>query len=79
MQDLIRNMPGVLSTVGCSGGDVPNATYRHHGTHAEAVEVVNSSSKFTTTRNRQGNDVGTSYRSATIYVNDAQKHVAKIR
>ncbi len=78
MQDLIRKMPGVLSTrVGYSGGDVPNATYRNHGTHAEAIEIVfdpNVMSYRTllefffqihdpTTRNRQGNDTGASYRS----------------
>jgi peptide-methionine (S)-S-oxide reductase len=79
MQDLIRKLPGVTRTrVGYSGGDVPNATYRNHGTHAEAIEVVFDPSKLSyrellelffqihdpTTKNRQGNDVGTSYRSA---------------
>jgi peptide-methionine (S)-S-oxide reductase len=78
-QQLVRRMPGVISTrVGYSGGDVPNATYRNHGTHAEALEVIFDPSKTSfrdllefffqihdpTTRNRQGNDVGTSYRSA---------------
>src|SRR3954453_6230302 len=82
MQDLIRKMPGVLSTrVGYSGGDVRNATYHHHGTHAEAIKVVFDPTIISyrsllefffqihdpTTRNRQGNDVGTSYRSAIFY------------
>jgi peptide-methionine (S)-S-oxide reductase len=92
MQDLIRKMPGVLSTrVGYSGGDVPNATYRHHGTHAEAIEIVfdpKVTSFLTlleiffqihdpTTRNRQGNDTGASYRSAIFYVDDKQKRIAE--
>ena len=91
MQDLIRRQPGVVSTrVGYSGGDVPNATYRHHGTHAEAIEIVFDPAKTSfrqilefffqihdpTTRNRQGNDVGTGYRSAIFYVDDDQKAVA---
>jgi peptide-methionine (S)-S-oxide reductase len=92
MQDLIRKMPGVISTrVGYSGGDVPNATYRNHGTHAEVIEIV-FDPKLTsyrallefffqihdpTTRNRQGNDVGASYRSAIFYVNDEQKRLAE--
>ncbi|ORW30002.1 methionine sulfoxide reductase A [Mycobacterium paraense] len=91
MQDLIRKQPGVISTrVGYSGGDVPNATYRHHGTHAEAVEIVYDPTLTDyrtllefffqihdpTTKNRQGDDVGTSYRSAIFYVNDEQKRVA---
>ena len=82
MQDLIRKQPGVLSTrVGYSGGDVPNATYRNHGTHAEAVEIVYDPAVTDyrtllefffqihdpTTKNRQGNDRGTSYRSAIFY------------
>ena len=73
MQDLIRRYDGVMSTrVGYSGGDVPNATYRNHGTHAEAIEIVFDPTKISyrrllefffqihdpTTRNRQGNDVG---------------------
>jgi len=77
MQDLIRKQPGVLKTrVGYSGGDVPNATYRHHGTHAEAIEIEFDPAKLSyrellelffqihdpTTKNRQGNDVGSSYR-----------------
>jgi len=90
-QDLIRRQPGVISTrVGYSGGDVPNATYRNHGTHAEAVEIIFDPTKTSfrkilefffqihdpTTRNRQGNDMGTSYRSAIFYVDDAQRAVA---
>jgi peptide-methionine (S)-S-oxide reductase len=77
MQDLIRRHDGVISTrVGYTGGDVPNATYRNHGTHAEAIEIVFDPAKISyrrllefffqihdpTTRNRQGNDIGTSYR-----------------
>jgi peptide-methionine (S)-S-oxide reductase len=91
MQDLLRRYPGVLSTrVGYTGGDVPNATYRNHGTHAEAIEIVFDPSKISyrqilefffqihdpATKNRQGNDVGTSYRSAIFYLNDEQKQVA---
>src|SRR5690606_252433 len=90
-QDLIRRQPGVVSTrVGYSGGDVPDATYRNHGTHAEAVEIifdpaVTSFRKLLefffqihdpTTRNRQGNDVGMSYRSAIFYTSEDQKRVA---
>lgn len=92
MQDLIRRYPGVLRTrVGYSGGDVPNATYRHHGTHAEAIEIIFDPQKLSyrkllefffqihdpTTKNRQGNDVGTSYRSAIFYTNEEQKRVAE--
>jgi peptide-methionine (S)-S-oxide reductase len=92
MQDLIRRQPGVISTrVGYSGGDVPNATYRNHGTHAEAIEIVFDPTKTSyrtllefffqihdpTTRNRQGNDMGTSYRSAIFYVSPEQKRVAE--
>ena len=92
MQDLIRKLPGVLSTrVGYSGGDVPHATYRHHGTHAEAIEVVFDPTKLSyrellelffqihdpTTKNRQGNDVGTSYRSGIYYLSDEQRRVAE--
>ena len=91
MQDLIRKMPGVLSTrVGYSGGDVPNATYRNHGTHAEAIEITFDPDKISyrrllefffqihdpSTPNRQGNDRGTSYRSGIYYANDAQHQVA---
>jgi len=92
MQDLLRRYPGVLSTrVGYTGGDVPNATYRNHGTHAEAIEVIFDPQKLSyrqllefffqlhdpTTRNRQGNDVGTSYRSAIFYTTEVQKKVAE--
>ena len=91
MQDLIRKKPGVISTrVGYSGGDVPNATYRNHGTHAEAIEIVFDPARTSfrqllefffqihdpTTPNRQGNDRGTSYRSAIFYLDDEQKRVA---
>jgi peptide-methionine (S)-S-oxide reductase len=92
MQDLIRKMPGVVSTrVGYSGGDVPNATYRNHGTHAEAIEINFDPAAISyrkilefffqihdpSTRNRQGNDIGTSYRSAIYYANDEQKATAE--
>jgi len=92
MQDLIRRYPGVLRTrVGYSGGDVPNATYRHHGTHAEAIEIIFDPQKLSyrkllefffqihdpTTKNRQGNDTGASYRSAIFYTNDEQKRIAE--
>jgi len=92
MQDLIRKLPGVTSTrVGYSGGDVPHATYRKHGTHAEAIEVVFDPTKLSyrellefffqihdpTTKNRQGNDVGTSYRSGIYYLSDEQRRVAE--
>jgi peptide-methionine (S)-S-oxide reductase len=92
MQDLIRKRDGVISTrVGYSGGDVPNATYRHHGTHAEAIEIVFDPERLSfrellefffqvhdpTTRNRQGNDVGTSYRSAIFTTNDEQRRIAE--
>ena len=91
MEDLFRKQPGVVSTrVGYSGGDVKNATYRNHGTHAEAIEVVYDPTKTDfrsilsfffqihdpTTKNRQGNDLGTSYRSAIFYTSDEQKQVA---
>jgi peptide-methionine (S)-S-oxide reductase len=91
MQDLIRKYPGVITTrVGYTGGDVPNATYRKHGTHAESIEITFDPSKITyrkllefffqihdpTTRNRQGNDVGTSYRSAIFFTNEEQKRIA---
>jgi peptide-methionine (S)-S-oxide reductase len=91
MQDLIRKLPGVISTrVGYTGGDVPSATYRNHGTHAEAIEIVFDPSQTTyrrllefffqihdpTTLNRQGNDRGTSYRSAIYFTSDQQKAIA---
>lgn len=92
VQDLIRSQPGVVSTrVGYTGGDTPNATYRNHGTHAEAIEILFDPTATSyrkilefffqihdpTTRNRQGNDVGTSYRSAIFYLDDEQKQVAE--
>ncbi len=92
MQDLIRKRPGVLSTrVGYTGGDVPNATYRNHGTHAEAIEIVFDPEQTSyrdllefffqihdpTTLNRQGNDIGMSYRSAIYYLDDEQRRVAE--
>jgi len=92
MQDLIRRMPGVVSTrVGYSGGDVPNATYRNHGSHAEAIEIIFDPHTLSfrellefffqihdpSTRNRQGNDVGASYRSAIFYNSEAQRQVAE--
>ncbi|GHD68045.1 peptide-methionine (S)-S-oxide reductase MsrA [Jeongeupia chitinilytica] len=88
MQDLIRKLPGVTATrVGYSGGNVANATYRNHGTHAEAIEIVFDPEKISyrrllefffqihdpSTPNRQGNDRGTSYRSAIFYIGDAQR------
>jgi len=92
MQDLIRQLPGVVSTrVGYTGGDTPNATYRNHGTHAEGIEIVFDTAETSyrrileyffqihdpTTRNRQGNDIGTSYRSAIFYTSDEQRKVAE--
>ena len=92
MQDLIRKRPGVIKTrVGYTGGDVPNATYRDHGTHAEGIEILFDPEKTSyrellefffqihdpTTVNRQGNDIGMSYRSAIYYVDEAQKAVAE--
>ncbi|CAL9336297.1 peptide-methionine (S)-S-oxide reductase MsrA [Streptomyces sp. enrichment culture] len=92
MQELIRTFPGVLSTrVGYSGGDVPNATYRDHGTHAESIEITYDPAVTDyrtileyffqihdpSTRNRQGNDIGTSYRSAIFYFDDEQKRIAE--
>ncbi len=92
MQDLIRKKPGVISTrVGYSGGDVKNATYRNHGTHAEAIEIVFDPDRVSyrellefffqihdpTTRNRQGNDLGASYRSAIFYVTPEQERIAE--
>ena len=92
MQDLIRKQLGVISTrVGYSGGDVKNATYRNHGSHAEAIEVIFDPQKMSyrkllefffqihdpTTANRQGNDTGASYRSAIFYTTPEQKRVAE--
>ena len=92
MQDLIRKMPGVQETrVGYTGGDVPEATYRHHGTHAEGIEILFDPAVLSyrtllefffqihdpSTKNRQGNDKGTSYRSAIYYTSDAQKATAE--
>ena len=88
MQDLIRKLPGVINTrVGYTGGDVPNATYRNHGSHAEAIEIEFDPARISyrdllefffqvhdpTTLNRQGNDVGTSYRSEIFYVSETQR------
>ena len=92
MQDLIRKQPGVVSTrVGYTGGRVKNATYRNHEGHAEAIEIIFDPAKTTfrtmlefffqihdpTTLNRQGNDLGTSYRSAIFYTSDEQKRIAE--
>jgi peptide-methionine (S)-S-oxide reductase len=92
VQDLVRKLPGVIETrVGYSGGDVPNATYRNHGTHAEAIEILFDPATISfrqllefffqihdpTTVNRQGNDIGTSYRSAIFYTSPEQKAVAE--
>ena len=92
MQDLIRKMPGVQETrVGYTGGDVPEATYRHHGTHAEGIEILFDPAVLSyrallefffqihdpSTKNRQGNDKGTSYRSAIYTTSDAQKATAE--
>ena len=92
MQNLIRRIDGVVSTrVGYSGGDIANATYRDHGSHAEAIEIVFDPARLSyrkilefffqihdpTTRNRQGNDTGLSYRSAIFFTSDEQKRVAE--
>jgi peptide-methionine (S)-S-oxide reductase len=92
VQALVRRMAGVISTrVGYSGGDVKNATYRNHGTHAEAIEIIFDPKVLSyrkllefffqihdpTTLNRQGNDRGTSYRSAIYYTSEAQKEIAE--
>ena len=92
VQDLVRRYPGVISTrVGYTGGEVPNATYRNHGNHAEAIEItfdpqIISYRKLLefffqihdpSTLNRQGNDRGASYRSAIFYANDEQKRIAE--
>jgi len=92
MQELIRKMKGVISTrVGYSGGDVANATYRNHGTHAEAIEIIFDPAQLSyrellefffqihdpSTRNRQGNDLGMSYRSAIYYTSPEQERIAE--
>ena len=92
VQDLIRKRPGVLSTrVGYTGGDVANATYRNHGSHAEGIEIIFDPSKISyrsllefffqihdpTTPNRQGNDRGPSYRSAIYYTSEDQRRAAE--
>lgn len=92
MQDLIRKLPGVISTrVGYTGGDVPNATYRNHGDHAEGIEIVFDPARISyrdllefffqihdpTTLNRQGNDLGRSYRSAIYFLSPEQEAVAR--
>jgi peptide-methionine (S)-S-oxide reductase len=91
MQDLIRKLPGVQKTrVGYTGGEVPNATYRNHGNHAEGLEIIFDNEVISfrkilefffqihdpSTKDRQGNDTGPSYRSAIYYVNDQQKEIA---
>ena len=92
MQDLIRKQPGIVSTrVGYTGGDVPNATYRNHGTHAEGIEITFDPTVTSyrnileyffqihdpTTKNRQGNDRGLSYRSGIYYIDEEQKRIAE--
>ena len=92
VQELLRQQPGVLFTrTGYAGGDVPNATYRHHGTHAEAVEILFDPVRIgyrellefffqihdPSTPNRQGNDRGSSYRSMILYASEAQKRIAE--
>ena len=92
VQDLLRRQPGIISTrVGYSGGEVRNATYRNHGSHAEAVEIIFDPQRTTyrkllefffqihdpSTKNRQGNDRGPSYRSAIFYTSDAQREIAE--
>jgi peptide-methionine (S)-S-oxide reductase len=92
MQELFRRQEGVLSSrVGYTGGNTPNATYRNHGTHAEAIEIRFDPAKISyrqilefffqihdpTTRHRQGNDVGSSYRSAIFHTTDEQRRIAE--
>jgi peptide-methionine (S)-S-oxide reductase len=92
VQELVRKLPGVIETrVGYSGGDVKNATYRNHGTHAEAIEIIFDPAKISyrqllefffqihdpTTKNRQGNDLGMSYRSAIYYTSPEQQDIAE--
>jgi peptide-methionine (S)-S-oxide reductase len=91
VQDLVRKLPGVISTrVGYTGGEVPNATYTNHGNHAEALEIIFDPAQISyrdllefffqihdpTTKNRQGNDIGPSYRSAIFYTSDTQHTIA---
>ena len=91
VEELIRHLPGVTSTVvGYTGGNVANATYRNHGTHAEGIAIEFDPETLSyralleyffqihdpTTRNRQGNDIGVSYRSAIFYVDDTQRETA---
>ena len=92
MEELVRHIPGVLETeVGYTGGNIPNATYERHNGHAEALKVVFDPQQLTyrhllfeffrmhnpTTKNRQGNDIGTSYRSSIFYMGEEQKQVAE--
>jgi peptide-methionine (S)-S-oxide reductase len=92
MQDLIRRYEGIVSTrVGYTGGDVANATYRNHGSHAEAIEIIFDPAKLSyrqllefffqihdpSTRDRQGNDKGLSYRSAIFYTSEEQERIAE--
>ncbi len=92
VQELVRHLPGVIGTrVGYSGGDVKNATYRNHGTHAEAIEIIFDPAKTSyrqllefffqihdpSTKNRQGNDLGASYRSAIYYTSPEQEQIAE--
>ena len=92
VEELIRNLPGIESTVvGYTGGDVPDATYRNHGTHAESIEIIFDRDKISyrtllefffkihdpTTLNRQGNDRGLSYRSAIFYLDEVQRETAE--
>ena len=92
VQDLLRRYPGVISTrVGYTGGDVPMATYRHHGSHAEGIEIIFDPSKLSyrallefffqihdpSTLNQQGNDRGSAYRSAIFYTSEEQKEIAE--
>ena len=92
VEELVRHLPGVIKTrVGYSGGDVKNATYRNHGTHAEAIEILFDPARISyrqllefffqihdpTTKNRQGNDIGSSYRSAIYYTSPEQEEVAE--
>src|ERR1700754_1593507 len=92
VQELVRKLPGVISTrTGYTGGDVPNATYRNHEGHAEALEIIFDPEKISyrdllefffqihdpSTLNRQGNDIASSYRSPIFYTSDEQKRVAE--